>query len=127
MKKLSVSIIVILVSVFMMSGIAVAKDRVVVYTSLETEETVEYLKLAKKELPDLVLIDGGKGQLSAALAALEEAGVGDMPVASIANSKCGYPWKPFGDPVQPEPGHHAQAGVDEDWPRGATSLPPRVA
>jgi iron(III) transport system substrate-binding protein len=37
----------------MMAGVSVAKDRVVVYTSLETEETVEYLKLAKKELPDL--------------------------------------------------------------------------
>ena len=53
MKKLSLSIIVVLLSLFMMSGIAAAKDRVVVYTSLETEETVEYLKLAKKELPDL--------------------------------------------------------------------------
>ena len=53
MKKLRVSIILVLISLLMMSGIAVAKDRVVVYTSLETEETVEYLKLAKKELPDL--------------------------------------------------------------------------
>jgi iron(III) transport system substrate-binding protein len=30
-----------------------AKKTVVVYTSLETEETVEYLKLAEQELPDL--------------------------------------------------------------------------
>jgi excinuclease ABC subunit C len=34
-------------------------------------------------LPDLVLIDGGKGQLNAALSALEEAGV-QVPVASLA-------------------------------------------
>jgi excinuclease ABC subunit C len=37
-----------------------------------------------KELPDLVLIDGGKGQLGAATAALEELGLGHQPVASLA-------------------------------------------
>jgi excinuclease ABC subunit C len=37
-----------------------------------------------KELPDLVLIDGGKGQLGAAVGALEELGLGDQPVASLA-------------------------------------------
>jgi excinuclease ABC subunit C len=37
-----------------------------------------------KELPDLVLVDGGKGQLGAAVAALEELGLGDQPVASLA-------------------------------------------
>jgi len=34
-------------------------------------------------MPDLVLIDGGKGQLNAALAALKETG-SDVPVASLA-------------------------------------------
>jgi len=37
-----------------------------------------------KELPDLVLVDGGKGQLGAAEDALEELGLGDQPVASLA-------------------------------------------
>ena len=37
-----------------------------------------------EELPDLVLIDGGKGQLSAATEALAELGLGDQPVASLA-------------------------------------------
>jgi excinuclease ABC subunit C len=37
-----------------------------------------------KEMPDLVLIDGGKGQLAAATAALEELGLGHQPVASLA-------------------------------------------
>src|SRR5439155_18015011 len=37
-----------------------------------------------KDLPDLVLIDGGKGQLSAATEALGELGLGDQPVASLA-------------------------------------------
>ena len=37
-----------------------------------------------KVLPDLVLIDGGKGQLSSALAVLEGLGLGHLRVASIA-------------------------------------------
>jgi excinuclease ABC subunit C len=40
-----------------------------------------------KDLPDLVLIDGGKGQLSAAVAALEELGLGEQPVASLAKKE----------------------------------------
>ena len=35
-------------------------------------------------LPDLVLIDGGKGQLAAARAVLVEAGLGDLPVFGLA-------------------------------------------
>jgi excinuclease ABC subunit C len=35
-------------------------------------------------LPDLVLIDGGKGQLNAALSAISESGVGSVPTASLA-------------------------------------------
>jgi excinuclease ABC subunit C len=37
-----------------------------------------------KDLPDLVLVDGGRGQLGAAVSALEELGLGDQPVASLA-------------------------------------------
>ena len=37
--------------------------------------------------PDLVLIDGGKGQLSAALATMLHLGVGDIPLASIAKKE----------------------------------------
>jgi excinuclease ABC subunit C len=37
-----------------------------------------------KEMPDLVLIDGGPGQLGAAVSALEAIGLGDQPVASLA-------------------------------------------
>ncbi len=40
-----------------------------------------------KEMPDLVLIDGGKGQLGAAVEALEEIGLGDQPVASLAKKE----------------------------------------
>jgi excinuclease ABC subunit C len=38
----------------------------------------------EKPVPDLIVIDGGKGQLSAAHAALEEAGVADRPLISLA-------------------------------------------
>ena len=37
-----------------------------------------------KDLPDLVLVDGGKGQLGAAAEALDELGLGDQPLASLA-------------------------------------------
>ncbi len=42
------------------------------------------LQEEKKPLPDLVLIDGGLGQLHAAAAALEDLGIINQPVASIA-------------------------------------------
>jgi len=42
---------------------------------------------AGRELPDLVLIDGGKGQLGAAVQALEELGLGEQPVASLAKKE----------------------------------------
>lgn len=37
--------------------------------------------------PDLVLVDGGKGQLAFALAALAEAGLPDQPVAALAKER----------------------------------------
>jgi excinuclease ABC subunit C len=38
-------------------------------------------------LPDLVLIDGGKGQLNSVLAAMHEVGVESVPAASLAKEK----------------------------------------
>ena len=38
----------------------------------------------KLELPDLVLVDGGKGQVSAAKGILDTLGLGDVPVAGLA-------------------------------------------
>ena len=38
----------------------------------------------EKPLPDLIVIDGGKGQLSAAHEALESLGLGDRPLVSLA-------------------------------------------
>jgi len=53
MKKAGLSIICIFAVFALLSGIAAAKDKLVVYTSLENEEVVDYLKLAEKELPDI--------------------------------------------------------------------------
>jgi excinuclease ABC subunit C len=39
---------------------------------------------SKGEWPDLLLIDGGKGQLSAVCAAMEEQGVHDVPVVAVS-------------------------------------------
>ncbi len=41
----------------------------------------------KGRLPDLILVDGGKGQRQAAQAALEEVGLGGLPLASIAKKE----------------------------------------
>ncbi|HEY0140534.1 MAG TPA: excinuclease ABC subunit UvrC [Thermoanaerobaculia bacterium] len=37
-----------------------------------------------KPLPDMILIDGGRGQLNAALAALNKLGIEDIPIAGLA-------------------------------------------
>jgi excinuclease ABC subunit C len=46
-------------------------------------------RFAKKEwpLPDLLLIDGGRGQLNVGILAAKEAGLSDLPVASLAKEE----------------------------------------
>ena len=44
-------------------------------------------RLRENDLPDLVLIDGGKGQLNVATAVLGDLGIEDLPHASIAKSR----------------------------------------
>ena len=53
MKKIGLSVLCVLFVSLCIVGTAFAKDKVVVYTSLENEEVVDYLKLAKQDLPDL--------------------------------------------------------------------------
>jgi excinuclease ABC subunit C len=43
--------------------------------------------LEEGDLPDLVVLDGGPGQLAAVLAAFEELGVSGMPVVALAKSR----------------------------------------
>lgn len=40
-----------------------------------------------QDFPDLILVDGGKGQLSAALDALEELGLSHLPIVSLAKQE----------------------------------------
>lgn len=53
MKKVRTVTVVVLAALFFLTLAAAAKETVVVYTSLENEEVVDYLELAKQELPDL--------------------------------------------------------------------------
>ncbi len=62
------------------------------------------------EWPDLLLIDGGKGQLSAVMQVLEELGIPDQPVAAIAkgpdrNAGREQFFMPGRDPFMLEPRH----------------------
>jgi excinuclease ABC subunit C len=68
---------------FKVRGVSGAPDD---FASLREVVTRRYQRLLEegKEMPDLVLIDGGKGQLGAAAGALEEIGLGDQPLASLA-------------------------------------------
>ena len=68
---------------FRVKGLAGAPDD---FASMREVVGRRYKRLLEegKDLPDLVLIDGGKGQLGAATDALEELGLGDQPVASLA-------------------------------------------
>ena len=60
-----------------------------------------YARLQREErrLPDLVLIDGGKGQLSSAVAALDSLGIGELPVAAIAKREEEIFIEGRGDPI----------------------------
>jgi excinuclease ABC subunit C len=71
---------------FRIKGVSGAPDD---FASMREVVGRRYRRLLEegKDLPDLVLIDGGKGQLGAALQALEELGLGSQPVASLAKKE----------------------------------------
>jgi excinuclease ABC subunit C len=68
---------------FRVKGVSGAPDD---FASMREVVGRRYRRLLEegKDLPDLVLIDGGKGQLGAAVSALEDLGLGDQPVVSLA-------------------------------------------
>jgi len=77
---------------------------------------------AKESLPDLIIIDGGKGQLTQAIDVLAELGITDVPLVGIAKGpsrRAGFEdWVlPNGKSIQPGPespaSHLAQAIRDE--------------
>jgi excinuclease ABC subunit C len=51
------------------------------------EESSEAGDRSFSALPDLVIIDGGKGQLSAAVAVMEEVGFADIPIFGLAKER----------------------------------------
>lgn len=69
-KKWSFWMVGFFMVVFLSAG-ALAQEKVVVYTSLETDEVTEYLKLARKELPtlDIHIIRLSTGELGARMLA----------------------------------------------------------
>lgn len=74
MKKAILSVLCVMLLIVAAVTGATAKDQVVVYTSLESEEVVDYLELAKKELPDLDIqaIRLSTGELGARMLAERE-------------------------------------------------------
>jgi len=74
MKKCVLSVFCFMMVLVVGTGLSAAKDRVVIYTSLENEEVVDYLELAKKELPDLDIqaIRLSTGELGARMMAEKE-------------------------------------------------------
>jgi excinuclease ABC subunit C len=60
-----------------------------------------------KRLPDLVLIDGGKGQLAAAIQALGELGLGSLPIISLAKREEEIFLEGRGEPILLERGDPA--------------------
>lgn len=54
------------------------------FLSMREVTTRRYTKLSTEELPDLIIIDGGKGQLSSALEIIRGAGHMDVPVIGLA-------------------------------------------
>lgn len=63
------------------------------YAALKEALARRYGKLASGEgrLPDLLLIDGGRGQLNVALAVLGELGLGDLPMLGVAKGEARKP------------------------------------
>lgn len=65
------------------------------YAAMREVLTRRYRKLQKEEgqLPDLILVDGGKGQLGIAMEVLADCGLGDLPLMGVAKGpsrRAGY-------------------------------------
>ncbi|MCX7961172.1 MAG: excinuclease ABC subunit UvrC [Burkholderiales bacterium] len=63
------------------------------YAALRQALERRYARLSAEaaRLPDLILIDGGRGQANAARAALAELGIGDVPVVGVAKGPARRP------------------------------------
>jgi excinuclease ABC subunit C len=73
----------------------------------ENQETESKIENPESNLPDLILIDGGKGQLNAACLELEKLGLSNIPIIGLAKEfeeiyrpgesehTCATLWRPF--------------------------------
>jgi excinuclease ABC subunit C len=92
---------------FNISGVAPGDD----YAALRQALERRYRRIGEGEIPvpDLLLIDGGAGQISQVHAVLEELGFGDLELIGVAKGPDRRPGQerlfPYGSPtaVQPEP------------------------
>jgi iron(III) transport system substrate-binding protein len=71
MKGKWIFLMIGIITAIFFAGVAIAKDKVTVYTSLETDETVKYLEVARKDLPnlDIDIIRLSTGELGARMLA----------------------------------------------------------
>jgi iron(III) transport system substrate-binding protein len=71
MRNKRIILIISLLCIMFLSATVFAKDKVTVYTSLETDETVKYLEVARKDLPnlDIDIIRLSTGELGARMLA----------------------------------------------------------
>jgi excinuclease ABC subunit C len=90
---------------FNIKGVAGPDD----YASIAEAVTRRYRRLLEEDrrLPDLVLIDGGAGQLGAAVRSLAEVGLPMIPVVSLAKREEEIHLERGGDPIRLDPGHPA--------------------
>ncbi|MCP4371609.1 MAG: ABC transporter substrate-binding protein [Deltaproteobacteria bacterium] len=103
MKKVGLSIVCVLLTLCFLLGTASAKDTVVVYTSLENDEIVTYLELAKKELPDLDIqaIRLSTGELGARMLAEKDNPQADCIWGWAVTNMAGFVPKDMIAPYQP--------------------------
>jgi len=104
MKKLGLLIVCGLVTLCFLVGTAAAKDTVVVYTSMENDEIVEYLELAKKELSDLDIqaIRLSTGELGARMLAEKDNPQADCVWGWAVTNMAGFVSRGMLVPYKPE-------------------------
>jgi len=95
------------------------------YASITEAVTRRYRRVQKegKELPDLVLIDGGKAQLGAARAALDRLGI-EIPLASLAKREEEIFTADASEPLRPDghdPAHLALRRIRDEAHRFAVT------
>jgi excinuclease ABC subunit C len=82
------------------------------------------------DLPDLFVVDGGRGQLNVALAAARDLGLHELPIVALAKEKNipGYPGHPL-DPASPPDPERSEEPRDtaETLPEADEAAPPPLS